>query len=227
MNEALAASLAALKLTVALAAAASLCLLVIATPLAWWLARGRSWTHDAVTALVALPIVLPPTVLGFYLLVAMGPKSPLLWLLRPFGIHTLAFSFTGLLIGSIIYSLPFAVQPMRNAFAAIGPRPLEVAATLRAGPVDAFWNVALPQARKGLVTAFVLVFAHTVGEFGVVLMIGGAIPGRTETISIRIWQLVEQLDWPQAHLLAAGLGVFSFAVLLYLLRLDRRLEGTS
>ena len=214
-----------LRLTLTLAAATSLCLLVLATPLAWWLARGRGWAHDAVTALVALPVVLPPTVLGFYLLTAMGPHSPLLWLLRPFGVRTLAFSFTGLLIGSVFYSLPFAVQPIRNAFAAIGARPLEVAATLRAGPLDSFCTVALPLARKGLLTAFVLVFAHTVGEFGVVLMIGGAIPGRTETISIRIWRLVEQLDWPQAHLLAGGLLAFSFAVLLLLLRLDRRLEA--
>ncbi|HWU49954.1 MAG TPA: molybdate ABC transporter permease subunit [Asticcacaulis sp.] len=220
MNEAL----TTLKLSLALAAATSLCLLILATPLAWWLARGKGWAHDIVTALVALPIVLPPTVLGFYLLVAMGPNSPLLWLLRPFGVHTLAFSFTGLLIGSVFYSLPFAVQPIRNAFASLGPRPLEVAATLGAGPLDSFFNVALPLARKGLLTAFVLTFAHTVGEFGVVLMIGGAIPGKTETISIRIWQLVEQLDWPQAHLLAGGLLVFSFAVLLVLLRLDRRLE---
>jgi molybdate transport system permease protein len=223
MNEAL----TALKLTVCLAAATSLSLLILATPLAWWLSRGRGWAHDMVTALVALPVVLPPTVLGFYLLVAMGAKSPLVWLLKPFGVHTLAFSFTGLLIGSIFYSLPFAVQPIRNAFASLGPRPLEVAATLRAGPLDSFFNVALPLTRKGLLTAFVLVFAHTVGEFGVVLMIGGAIPGKTETISIRIWQLVEQLDWPQAHLLAGGLLIFSFAVLLLLLRLDRRLEPAA
>ncbi|MDI7775007.1 molybdate ABC transporter permease subunit [Asticcacaulis sp. EMRT-3] len=214
---------AAIRLTLCLAATTTLCLLVIATPLGWWLSRRRSLIKDAVTAVVALPILLPPTVLGFYLLVALGPKSPLLFLLRPFGIHTLAFSFTGLVIGSMIYSLPFAVQPIRNAFAATGARPFEVAATLRASPLDAFFSVALPLARRGLLTAALLVFAHTVGEFGVVLMIGGAIPGKTEVVSIRIWQLVEQLDWPAAHALSGGLLVFAFLILLALLAVDRRL----
>jgi molybdate transport system permease protein len=161
-------------------------------------------------------------VLGFYLLIALGPRSPLMSLLHPFGVRTLAFTFTGLVIGSVIYSLPFAVQPVRNAFEAMGRRPLEVAATLRATPLDAFFSVALPLARRGFITAAVLVFAHTVGEFGVVLMIGGAIPGRTEVVSIRIYQLVESLQFGEAHRLAAALVAFAFAVLLGLFLLDRR-----
>jgi len=212
----------AIRVTVCLAAVTTLCLLVIATPIAWWLSRSRNLLKDIVTAVVALPIVLPPTVLGFYLLVALGPKSPLMDLFHPFGIRTLNFSFAGLVIGSIIYSLPFAVQPIRNAFESLGQRPFDVAATLRASPFDTFFNVALPMARKGFLTAALLVFAHTVGEFGVVLMIGGAIPGKTEVVSIRIWQMVEQLDWPNAHRLAGGLMVFAFAVLLSLLVIDRR-----
>lgn len=216
----------AVWITACLAATTTLCLLVIATPIAWWLSRNRSLLKDILTAVVALPIVLPPTVLGFYLLVALGPNSPLMALLHPFGIRTLNFSFAGLVIGSVIYSLPFAVQPIRNAFEAMGPRPLEVAATLRASPLDRFFTIALPQARKGFLTAALLVFAHTVGEFGVVLMIGGAIPGKTEVVSIRIWQMVEQLDWPSAHRLAGGLLVFAFVVLLALLVIDRKL-GTS
>lgn len=213
----------AIRVTVTLAAVTTLCLLVLATPLAWWLSRNRNLFKDAVTAVVALPIVLPPTVLGFYLLVAMGPHSPLMAWLHPFGIRTLNFSFAGLVIGSVIYSLPFAVQPIRNAFEMVGSRPLEVAATLGAGPLDRFFTVALPLARKGFLTAALLVFAHTVGEFGVVLMIGGAIPGKTEVVSIRIWQMVEQLDWAGAHQLAGGLMVFAFVVLLSLLIIDRRL----
>ncbi|MGZ3298906.1 MAG: molybdate ABC transporter permease subunit [Asticcacaulis sp.] len=211
-----------IRVTVALAATTTLCLLLIATPIAWWLSRRTGLVRDIVTALIAMPIVLPPTVLGFYLLVAMGPRSPLMALLHPFGVRTLDFSFTGLVIGSIIYSLPFAVQPIRNAFEAIGPRPFEVAATLRAGPWDRFVTIALPLARKGFLTATVLVFAHTVGEFGVVLMIGGAIPGKTEVVSVRIYDLVEQLDWPSAHRLAGGLLVFAFLSLLSLLVIDRR-----
>ncbi len=213
----------AIRVTVTLAAVTTLCLLVLATPLAWWLSRRRNLFKDAITALVALPVVLPPTVLGFYLLVAMGPQSPLMAWLHPFGIRTLNFTFAGLVIGSIVYSLPFAVQPIRNAFETLGPRPLEVAATLGAGPIDRFFTVALPLARKGFLTAALLVFAHTVGEFGVVLMIGGAIPGKTEVVSIRIWQMVEQLDWAGAHRLAGGLMVFAFVVLLSLLVIDRRL----
>ncbi len=212
----------AVRVTVALAAVTTLVLLVVATPLAWWLSRGSGLLRDVATALFALPIVLPPTVLGFYLLVALGPQSPLMALLHPFGIRTLDFSFTGLVIGSVVYSLPFAVQPIRNAFEAIGERPFEVAATLRAGPWDRFWTVGLPLARKGFLTAAVLVFAHTVGEFGVVLMIGGAIPGKTEVVAVRIYELVEQLDWPGAHRLAGGLLVFAFVVLLGLLVIDRK-----
>ncbi len=213
---------AAVRVTVALAAVTTLCLLVLATPVAWWLSRGSGLVRDIATALFALPIVLPPTVLGFYLLVALGPQSPLMALLHPFGIRTLDFSFPGLVIGSIVYSLPFAVQPIRNAFEAMGERPFEVAATLRAGPWDRFRTIALPLARKGFLTAAVLVFAHTVGEFGVVLMIGGAIPGKTEVVSVRIYDLVEQLDWPGAHGLAGGLLVFAFVVLLGLLVIDRK-----
>lgn len=212
----------AITVTINLAAVTTVLLIVLATPIAWWLSRRTGLVRDIVTAVVALPIVLPPTVLGFYLLVALGPNSPLMALLQPFGIRTLNFTFAGLVIGSVIYSLPFAVQPIRNAFEAVGPRPFEVAMTLRASPWDRFWSVALPQARKGFLTAALLVFAHTVGEFGVVLMIGGAIPGKTEVVSIRIWQMVEQLNWPGAHLLAGGLIVFAFVVLLVLLVLERR-----
>ena len=212
----------AIEVTVTLAAVTTACLLVIATPIAWWLARRRNLFKDALTAVVALPIVLPPTVLGFYLLVAMGPASPLMGWLHPFGIRTLNFTFAGLVIGSIVYSLPFAVQPIRNAFESLGARPLEVAATLGASPIDRFFTVALPLARKGFLTAALLVFAHTVGEFGVVLMIGGAIPGKTEVVSIRIFQMVEQVDWPGAHRLAGGLMIFAFVVLLVLLIIDRK-----
>lgn len=213
--------------TVELAGLTTLILLAVAAPLGWWLAHGRGWWKEAVAAVVALPIVLPPTVLGFYLLIALGPQSPLMSLLHPFGVRTLAFTFTGLVIGSVIYSLPFAVQPIRNAFESIGPRPLEVAATLRAGPLDAFFSVALPLARRGFVTAAVLVFAHTVGEFGVVLMIGGAIPGKTEVVSIRIYQLVEALQFEEAHRLAAALVAFAFLVLFALLMLERRAGARS
>ncbi|CAN7198389.1 molybdate ABC transporter permease subunit [Phenylobacterium sp. LjRoot225] len=208
--------------TAQLAGVTTLLLLVLATPLAWWLARAGGWWKEVVAAVVALPLVLPPTVLGFYVLVALAPDSPLMELLHPFGVRTLAFTFTGLVIGSVIYSLPFAVQPIRNAFEAIGPRPMEVAATLRAGPLDRFFTVTLPLARRGFVTAAVLVFAHTIGEFGVVLMIGGAIPGKTEVVSTRIYQLVESLQFGEAHRLAAGLALSAFAALLALLLIDRR-----
>ena len=210
------------RTTVALATLTTLILLLLATPLAWWLARTKGWWTEAVAAVVSLPIVLPPTVLGFYVLIALGPESPLMALLHPFGVRTLAFTFTGLVIGSAIYSLPFAVQPIRNAFEAMGERPLEAAATLRASPLDTFFSVALPLARRGLVTAAVLVFAHTVGEFGVVLMIGGAIPGKTEVVSVKIYQLVEALQFGEAHRLAAALVLFAFVVLFALLMLERR-----
>ncbi len=208
--------------TLALAGVTTALLLVLATPLAWWLAHGRSAWKEPVAALVSLPIVLPPTVLGFYLLIALGPNSPLMVLLHPFGVRTLAFTFTGLVIGSMIYSLPFAVQPIRNAFESIGERPLEVAATLRAGPLDAFLSVALPLSRRGFLAAAVLVFAHTIGEFGVVLMIGGGVPGKTEVVSIRIYQLVESLQFGEAHRLALGLLAFAFLALLGLFLIDRR-----
>ncbi|MBS0363737.1 MAG: molybdate ABC transporter permease subunit [Proteobacteria bacterium] len=210
--------------TLRLAGLTTVLLLLIATPIAWWLARRRAWWKEAIAALVTLPIILPPSVLGFYLLLAIAPQSPLMALLHPFGIRTLAFTFQGLVVGSMVYSLPFAVQPIRNAFEAMGPRPMEVAATLRAAPLDAFATVALPLARRGFLTAAILVFAHTVGEFGVVLMIGGGIPGRTEVISVRIYQLVENLRYGEAHRLAAGVAAFSFAALLALLLLDRRVD---
>ncbi|HEX4098256.1 MAG TPA: molybdate ABC transporter permease subunit, partial [Caulobacteraceae bacterium] len=202
------------RLTAELAGLTTVLLLLLATPIAWWLARSRGWWREPIAAIAALPMVLPPTVLGFYLLIALGPASPLMALLHPLGIRTLAFTFTGLVIGSVIYSLPFAVQPLRAAFETIGERPLEAAATLRASPLDAFLSVALPQARRGFVVAAILVFAHTVGEFGVVLMIGGAIPGRTEVLSIRIYELVEALHYPEAHLLAGALVLFAFVVML-------------
>jgi molybdate transport system permease protein len=213
--------------TAALAGVTTALLLVIATPLAWWLARSRTWWREPVAAVAALPLVLPPTVLGFYLLIALGPQSPLMALLHPFGVRTLAFTFTGLVIGSVIYSLPFAVQPLRQAFEAIGERPFEAAASLRASPLDAFFSVGLPLARRGFLVAAILVFAHTVGEFGVVLMIGGAIPGRTEVVSIRIWQLVEQLDYADAHRLAALLLALAFAVMLAVLVAGRRLSKVT
>ena len=211
-------------LTLRLAAVTTLILLVLATPLAWWLARSRRWWSEVVAALVALPIVLPPTVLGFYLLIALGPHSPLMTPLHALGVRTLAFTFWGLVVGSVIYSLPFAVQPLRNAFQAVGERPLEAAATLGASPLDAFLTVAAPLARPGFVVAAVLAFAHTVGEFGVVLMIGGGVPGETQVLSIEIYRLVEALEWGRAHVIAGGLLAFAFAVLLSLLLLDRRVR---
>jgi len=207
--------------TLMLAAVTTGSLLILATPLAWWLARSRSWLTEVVAAIAALPIVLPPTVLGFYLLIALGPDSPLMTLLHPFGVRTLAFTFTGLVIGSVIYSLPFAVQPLRAAFEAIGEPPLEAAAVLGAGPLDAFMTIALPLARRGFLVAAILVFAHTIGEFGVVLMIGGALPGKTEVVSIRIYQLVESLRFGEAAGLAGGLAAFSFLVLFTLLMIER------
>ncbi|MFT4933902.1 MAG: molybdate transport system permease protein [Pseudoalteromonas distincta] len=209
-------------LTVKLAGVTTTLLLILATPLAWWLARSQAWWKEIIGAVVALPIVLPPTVLGFYLLLALGPDSPLMAPFQAIGIRTLAFTFEGLVIGSIIYSLPFAVQPIRNAFQAIGERPFEVAATLRASPMDAFFSVALPLARPGFLVAAILTFAHTIGEFGVVLMIGGGIPGETGVLSIEIYQLVEALEWDKAQQLAALLLVFAFAVMLSLLLIERR-----
>jgi len=211
-----------LWLTAKLAGITTILLLVLATPLSWWLARERSALRTAVTALVALPIVLPPTVLGFYLLIALGPKSPLMAVLAPLGVRTLTFTFEGLVIGSLIYSLPFAVQPLRNAFLAIGDEPLEAAATLGASTWTSFWRVALPLALPGYVAAAILTFAHTVGEFGVVMMLGGNIPGETTVLSTEIYRLVEGLEWEQAHRLSALLLIFAFVVLLALLAIERR-----
>ena len=214
-------------LTAKLAGITTILLLILATPLAWWLARGRSRWKAPIGALVALPIVLPPTALGFYLLIALGPHSPLITLLHPFGVRTLAFTFQGLVIGSLIYSLPFAVQPLRNAFIAIGDEPLEAAATLGASSWSAFYKVALPLALPGYAVAALLVFAHTVGEFGVVMMLGGGIPGQTEVLSIEIYRLVETLEWTKAHQLAGALLVFAFLVMLSLLLMERRVEGRA
>ncbi|MBB3046416.1 molybdate transport system permease protein [Litorivivens lipolytica] len=212
----------AVWLTLQLAFSSTFLLLILATPLAYWLARTRSWLKGPVSALVALPLVLPPTVLGFYLLVAMGPEGPLGQLTQTLGIGTLAFTFQGLVIGSMIYSLPFVVQPIHNAIESVGQRPLEVAATLGAGPVDRFFSVLLPQARAGFITAAVLGFAHTLGEFGVVLMIGGNIPEETRVVSVLIYDHVEALDYAGAHRLSASLLIFSFTVLLALYLVQHR-----
>ena len=214
--------LLAVWVTLKLAAVSTLVLLVVGTPLAWWLARTR-FRHKAwIEALVALPLVLPPTVLGFYLLIALGPRGPIGRSMEALGAAPLAFTFTGLVIGSVIYSLPFVVQPLEDAFAAIGERPMEVAATLRASPLDRFVSVAVPLARPGFVTAAVLGFAHTVGEFGVVLMIGGNIPGVTRVLSVAIYDHVETLDYARAHLLAAGLLVLSLLLLVAVYASNRR-----
>ncbi len=210
------------RVTVALAAVTTVVLLVLAAPVAWWLATSEAWGKEVVAALTSLPLVLPPTVIGFYLLIALAPQSPLMAPLHVFGIRTLAFTFTGLVIGSLAYSLPFAVQPLRTAFEGVGREPMEAARTLGADRRQAFGLVALPMARRGFLSAAVLVFSHTVGEFGVVLMIGGSIPGKTEVASIRIYQLVEALDYGRAHVLAGGLAAFAFLSLLSLLLLDRR-----
>jgi molybdate transport system permease protein len=213
---------AAIGLTIELATITTIVLLVLATPLAWWLARTDSRWRAPIGALVTLPLVLPPSVLGFYLLLALGPHGPLGQLTQALGWGVLSFTFTGLVIGSVVYSLPFAVQPLQHAFEAIGNRPLEVAATLGARPFEAFRSVALPLARPGLVTAAILSFAHTIGEFGVVLMIGGNIPGRTRVISTEIYGHVEAMEYAAAHWLAGGMLVFSFLVLLALSLLRRR-----
>ena len=215
-------ALDAIGLTLALATSTTLILLALATPLAWWLSQTQSRWRAPIGALATLPLVLPPSVLGFYLLVAMGPQGPLGQLTQAMGWGVLSFTFTGLLIGSVIFSLPFAVQPVQYAFESMGSRPLEVAYTLRASPIDAFFTVALPLARPGLVTAAILSFSHTVGEFGVVLMIGGNIPGKTRVVSTQIYGHVEAMEYAQAHWLAGGMLVFSFAVLLGLSMLRKR-----
>jgi molybdate transport system permease protein len=208
--------LAAIWLTLELATVTTVVLLLVGTPIAWWLARTRSAWKGPVGALVAMPIVLPPTVIGFYLLLLMGPNGPVGQFTQWAGIGLLPFTFWGLVVASVFYSMPFVVQPIQNAFEAIGDRPLEVAATLRARPLDAFFSVAVPMARPGFLTATILGFAHTVGEFGVVLMIGGNIPGATRVVSVQIYDHVEAMEYGQAHWLAAGMIVFSFLVLLAL-----------
>lgn len=212
----------AVRLTVLLAAVTTATLLVLGLPLAWWLARSRARWKEIIAAIVALPLVLPPTVLGFYLLVALGPQAIGGWLGPLLGMRSFAFTFPGLVIGSVIASLPFMVQPARNAFEAAGPRPLEVAATLGASPLDRFFTVALPLALPGILTGAVLTFAHTVGEFGVILMIGGNIPGETRVLSIAVYDLVESLRWREAHLLSAGMVIFAFLVILAVSLLARR-----
>ena len=206
----------AIRLTLELATLSTASLMLIGTPLAWWLAHTRSRWRGPISAVVALPLVLPPTVLGFYLLVSLGPRGPIGQLTEALGWGVLPFTFPGLVIGSVIYSTPFVIQPIQTAFAAMGERPMEVAATLRAGPLDRFLTVALPLARPGFLTAGVLGFAHTVGEFGVVLMLGGNIAGQTRVISIQIYNHVEALEYAQAHWLAGLLVVFAFLVLLAL-----------
>jgi molybdate transport system permease protein len=208
------ADLGAIWLTLRLATLVTGLLLLLGTPIAWWLARTRSWLKGPIAAVVALPLVLPPTVLGFYLLVAMGPHGFVGQLTQSLGLGLLPFSFWGLVVASVFYSMPFVVQPIQNAFEAIGERPLEVASTLRAGPWDRFFSVALPLAKPGFITAAILGFAHTVGEFGVVLMIGGNIPDKTRVVSVQIYDHVEALEYPQAHGLAGAMLVFSFVVLL-------------
>jgi molybdate transport system permease protein len=212
----------AIGLTLQLAAVTTVILLVLATPLAWWLSQTQSRWRAVVSAMVTLPLVLPPTVLGFYLLVLLGPEGWVGMFTQWLGVGLFSFTFTGLVIGSVIFSLPFSVQPMQYAFEAIGRRPMEVAATLRASPIDAFFSVALPQAKAGIFTAAVLTFAHTVGEFGVVLMIGGNIAGQTRVVSTQIFGYVEAMEYTQAHWLAAGMVVFSFVVLLLLAQFRQR-----
>ena len=210
------ADLQAVWLTLRLASVSTIILLLIATPLAWWLAHSERWYKGAVAAVVALPLVVPPTVLGFYLLLWLGPQGMVGEITRALGLGTLPFTFAGLVVGSVLFSLPFAVQPIQNAFEAIGKRPFEVAATLRAGAWDRFVSVALPLARPGFLTAIILAFAHTVGEFGVVLMLGGNIDGETRVLSVAIYNHVEAMEYGAAHLLAGGMVLFSFLVLLSL-----------
>lgn len=212
-------------LTLKLAGITTALLMVIGTPIAWWLARSNHWIRQPVAAIVALPLVLPPTVLGFYLLLLMGPEGIVGTLTKTLGLGTLPFTFAGLVIASVIYSLPFTVQPLQNVFSTVNERMLEVAATLRASPLDRFFSVVIPLARPGFLTAAVLTFAHTLGEFGVVLMIGGNIPGETRVLSVAIYDHVETLEYAKAHLLAGGMLVFSFLVLLTLYLINGRLNN--
>jgi molybdate transport system permease protein len=217
----------AVRLTAELATLTTLLLLVAGTPVAWWLARTRSAAKPLVASLVAMPLVLPPSVLGFYLLVLMGPQGPVGQLTQSLGLGRLPFTFAGLVVASVLYSMPFVVQPLQQAFEAIPERTLEAAATLRAGPWDRFFTVALPLARPGLLTASVLGFAHTVGEFGVVLMIGGNIPGQTRVLSVAVYEHVEATEFAQAHRLAAGMVVFALVVLVSLYMLNRRRDAAA
>jgi len=213
----------AVWLTLKLATITTLILLLVGTPIAWWLARSRSAWKEVIASIVALPLVLPPSVIGFYLLLLLGPNGPVGAFTQALGLGTLPFTFPGLVVGSVLYSLPFVVQPIRNAFEAIGNRPFEVAATLRASPWQSFYEIALPLARPGFLTGAVLGFAHTVGEFGVVLMIGGNIPGETKVISVAIYDHVEALEFQEAHLLSAGMLVFSFIVVASMYVLEKRI----
>ena len=206
--------LIALFVTLKLASISTIVLVLIGTPIAWWLSHSHWRYKYFVEAIIALPLILPPTVLGFYLLVSLGPNGPIGGLSSALGEESLAFTFTGLVIGSVVYSMPFVIQPLQNAFSAIGQRPLEVAATLGASPIDRFFSIAIPMARPGFITASVLGFAHTLGEFGVVLMIGGNIPGSTKVVSISIYDHVEALEYGQAHALSVSLLLFSFVLLL-------------
>ena len=214
--------LTALWITLQLAVITTVILLLVGTPIAWWLARSRCRFKFVFEAVVALPLVLPPTVLGFYLLIALGPHGPIGGLMEAFGGRPLAFTFSGLVIGSVFYSMPFVIQPLQNAFTAVGQRPLEVAATLGASPLDRFFSVALPLAKPGFLTAAVLGFAHTLGEFGVVLMIGGNIPGSTQVVSIAIYDHVEALEYSQAHWLSGCLLLLSFGLLMTVYAINRR-----
>jgi molybdate transport system permease protein len=213
------------RLTLELASITTLTLLIVATPLAWWLARSKAKAKEIVATIVSLPMVLPPTVLGFYILIAIGPDGPGGWIASLWGDRTLAFTFTGLVIGSVIAALPTVLQPIRNAFQAVGDRPLEAAATLRASPWQAFWRVALPLASPGFLSAAVLGFSHTVGNFGVVLMIGGNIPDRTRVMSTAIFDYVETSRWHEANILAGGMVVFAFVVILSMILIEKRFAG--
>ena len=216
-----------IRLTIELAGLTTFLLLIIGTPIAWWLTRSTSKWKDVIAAIVTLPLVLPPTVIGFYLLIALGPQGPGGWVASLFGNRSLAFTFEGLVIGSLIYSLPFVVQPIRNSFEAIGERPLEVAATLGASPWNAFWSVAVPLARPGFLTGAILGFTHTIGEFGVVLMIGGNIMGETKVLSIAIYDYVETLQWTPAHLLSAGMLIFSFIIIFSMMKIEKYISRSA
>lgn len=220
-------SLEPVWLSIELATVTMVLLILLATPMAWWLARTKNPLRAPVSAIVTLPLVLPPSVLGFYILVAMGPHGPIGQLTQSLGLGLMTFNFSGLIVGSLIYSLPFAVQPLQGAFESIGNRPMEVAATLGAKPLDAFFSVVVPLARPGFLTAMILTFAHTIGEFGVVLMIGGNIPGKTQVVSTEIYTFVEAMEYDKAHWLAGGMLVFSFLVLLSVTLFNRSAKGVG